>query len=42
MSTITQFCSARIDVRETETGQQLRSRGIPDQPREWVSFDVTE
>ncbi|MUV61196.1 hypothetical protein [Halobacterium sp. CBA1126] len=40
VSTITQFCSARIDVRETESGQELRTRGIPDQPREWQSFDV--
>ncbi|MCD2200786.1 hypothetical protein LPA44_12880 [Halobacterium sp. KA-4] len=40
VSTITQFCSARIDVRETESGQELRARGIPDQPREWMNFDV--
>ncbi|SEW01675.1 DUF7504 family protein [Halobacterium jilantaiense] len=40
VSTVTQFCSARIDVRETETGQELRARGIPGQSREWMDFDV--
>ncbi len=40
VSTLTQFCSARVDVRETEAGQELRARGIPGQSRDWVSFDV--
>lgn len=40
VSTLTQFCAARIDVRETETGQELRARGMPDQAREWMPFDV--
>lgn len=42
VSTLTQFCSARIDVRETETGQELRARGVPAQTRDWVPFDVTK
>jgi KaiC/GvpD/RAD55 family RecA-like ATPase len=42
VSTLTQFCSARIDVRETEGGQELRARGVPSQSRDWVPFDVTD
>ncbi|MFB6269489.1 MAG: hypothetical protein ABEH83_06060 [Halobacterium sp.] len=40
VSTLTQFCSARIDVREREDGPELRVRGVPGQHRDWQSFDV--
>lgn len=40
VSTLTQFCSARIDVRDGEDSPELRARGVPDQPRDWVAFDV--
>jgi len=40
VSTLTQFCSARIDVRDADPGQELRASGIPGQPREWVEFDL--
>jgi hypothetical protein len=39
VSTLGQFCTGRIDVRDTDDGPELRARGLPDQPREWVSFD---
>ncbi|WP_435095399.1 DUF7504 family protein [Halarchaeum sp. P4] len=41
VSTLSQFCTGRIDVRETDDGAELRARGLSDQPREWVSFDPT-
>jgi hypothetical protein len=37
--TIAQFCDGRVDVREGETGGELRVRGIADQPQGWVGFE---
>ncbi|MFB6233840.1 MAG: hypothetical protein ABEH81_16300 [Halopenitus sp.] len=39
VSTLAQFCSARVDVREGEEGPEFRARGIPGQSREWTGFD---
>jgi len=39
ISTLSQFCDARIEVRDTEASPELRVRGSPDQPREWTPFD---
>ena len=39
VSTLSQFCAGRIDVREGGDGSELRARGLPEQPREWRSFD---
>lgn len=39
ISTLSQFCGGRIDVRDSEEGPELRARGLPDQPREWQPFD---
>lgn len=39
VSTLAQFCSARIDVREGDDGPEFRARGIPGQSREWTGFD---
>lgn len=41
MSTLSQFCTGRIDVRETADGAELRPRGLPGQSREWAAFDPT-
>ncbi|GGN15727.1 DUF7504 family protein [Halarchaeum nitratireducens] len=41
ISTLSQFCTGRIDVREAEGGAELRARGLPDQSREWAAFDPT-
>jgi KaiC/GvpD/RAD55 family RecA-like ATPase len=41
VSTLTQLCDGRIDVRDPETGDadgELRVRGLSDQPREWTPF----
>ena len=41
VNTIAQLCDGRIEVRETDDGQQqLRVRGLPDQPREWTPFSL--
>jgi KaiC/GvpD/RAD55 family RecA-like ATPase len=37
-ATISQTFDARIDVRETEIGSELRIKGLPDQPDGWQSF----
>lgn len=39
VSTLSQFCAGRIDVREGEAGPELRARGLPDQAWEWTGFD---
>ncbi|QKY20122.1 hypothetical protein B4589_006910 [Halolamina sp. CBA1230] len=39
VSTLSQFCTGRIDVREGEAGPELRARGLPEQPRERLAFD---
>lgn len=39
VSTLSQFCGGRIDVREGDDGPELRARGLGDQSREWQSFD---
>jgi hypothetical protein len=39
VSTLGQFCTGRIDVRDAPEGPELRARGLPDQPREWTAFD---
>lgn len=41
VGTLSQFCGGRIDVRDTEEGPEMRVRGLPDQPRDWTSFDPT-
>jgi hypothetical protein len=38
VSTIGQFCTGRIDIRETEGDPELRTQGIPGQSRDWTSF----
>lgn len=40
VSTISQFCDARIDVRDEGDGPELRARGIRNQPRSWSSFEI--
>lgn len=39
VSTLSQFCSGRIDVRRSDAGPELRVRGLPGQPRDWTPFD---
>jgi hypothetical protein len=39
VSTLTQFCTGRVDVREVDDGAELRVRGLPGQSREWRVFD---
>jgi hypothetical protein len=39
VSTLTQFCDGRIDLRSEEGGPELRIRGFPDQPSGWLGFD---
>lgn len=39
VSTLSQFCTARIDVRETDDASEFRSRGLAGQSREWRSFE---
>lgn len=41
ISTLSQFCSGRIDVREGEDGPEIRARGLSEQSREWTAFDPT-
>ena len=41
ISTLSQFCTGRIDVREGDGGPELRARGLPEQSREWQPFDPT-
>lgn len=38
ISTLGQFCRGRIDVRSSESGRELRARGLSDQPDGWVPF----
>ncbi|NHN58247.1 MULTISPECIES: hypothetical protein [Halorussus] len=39
VSTMTQFCDARVDVREGDDGnRRLRVRGLSDQPGGWTSY----
>lgn len=37
--TLSQFCSGRIDVRDTDGVTELQVRGFPNQPDGWLSFD---
>lgn len=39
VSTLSQFCGGRIDVREGDDGPELRARGLTGQSREWRPFD---
>lgn len=39
VSTISQFSTGRIDVRDTNGKPELRARGLPNQSRDWLSFD---
>lgn len=39
VNTLSQFCSGRIEVRDAENGPELRSRGLPGQPRDWTAFE---
>lgn len=41
ISTFSQFCAGRIEVRDGEDGPELRARGLPDQPRDWQPFSPT-
>lgn len=39
VSTMTQLCDARVDVRARDDGaSELRVRGLRDQPRDWTAF----
>lgn len=41
VSTLSQFCDGRIDVRADETDRpELRARGLSDQRRGWQSFEL--
>lgn len=41
VSTLSQFCDGRIDVRADENDRpELRARGLSDQPRGWQSFEL--
>lgn len=40
VSTISQFCGGRIDVRETEESLEFRASGLERPPREWISFET--
>lgn len=39
VSTLSQFCRGRIDVREADDGPELRARGLSNQSRDWMPFD---
>jgi hypothetical protein len=39
VSTLSQFCGGRIDVREGDTGPELRARGVAGDSSEWTPFD---
>lgn len=41
VSTLSQFCTGRIDVRQTDVGPELRASGLSDHPRGWSPFDVS-
>jgi len=41
VSTLSQFCTGRIEVQDTDDGPELRARGLGDQPRSWTAFDPT-
>ncbi|WP_435128267.1 DUF7504 family protein [Halobaculum sp. D14] len=41
VSTISQFCTGRIQVRDADDAPELRVRGLPGQPRDWQPFDPT-
>lgn len=38
VSTMTQLCDGRIDVRERDESRELRVRGLSDHSREWTEF----
>ncbi|WP_115865096.1 DUF7504 family protein [Halorussus litoreus] len=38
ISTIAQFCDARVDVRDDDGARELRVRGLDSQSREWNAF----
>lgn len=40
VSTVAQFCDARVDVRDRSGTPELRVRGVPSQPREWTPFEL--
>lgn len=39
VSTLSQFCTGRIDVRETDDGPEFRASGLAGPSREWTAFD---
>lgn len=39
VNTLAQFCAGRIEVREAESGPELRATGLPDHSRDWTRFD---
>lgn len=41
ISTFSQFCTGRVDVRDEGDRPELRVRGFPDQSRDWQPFDPT-
>jgi hypothetical protein len=40
VGTLAQFCDGRVMVRDGADGPELRVRGLADQRRDWVAFDV--
>lgn len=40
-STLGQFCAGRIEVRERDGSPELRVRGLPDQPRDWMPMNLS-
>jgi len=42
VSTLAQFCNARVDVRDADEGPELRARGLANQPRDWTAFAPVE
>ncbi|WP_135821678.1 RAD55 family ATPase [Halostella litorea] len=41
LSTLGQFCTGRIEVRDGDDAPELRVRGLPNQPRDWTPFDLS-
>ncbi|WP_324759292.1 DUF7504 family protein [Haloarcula sp. GH36] len=39
LGSIAQAFDGRIDLRESESGQEIRVSGLPDQPTEWTAVD---
>lgn len=40
VSTLSQFCGGRIDVRDSDEGPELKARGFGSQSAGWVPFDL--